>query len=91
MLNQLNLLPMIQQMIVEAIKAKKGVEVARRQIDSQPLRMLGEYKIHVRLTMDLMPEILVIVHREGETIALPEKQEASAEAAVETAEPPAEA
>ena len=54
------------QMIADAIKAKSGVEVARRQIDSQPLRMLGEYKVHVRLTVDLIPSIDVIVYREGE-------------------------
>lgn len=54
------------QMIADAIKAKSGVEVARRQIDSQPLRMLGEYKVHVRLTVDLIPTIDVIVYREGE-------------------------
>jgi len=54
------------QMVAEAIKAKSGVEVARRQIDSQPLRMLGEYKVHIRLTVDLIPTINVIVYREGE-------------------------
>jgi large subunit ribosomal protein L9 len=69
------------QMIVEAIKAKKGVEVARRQIDAQPLRMLGEYTVSVRLTVDLIPEIKVIVHREGETVNLPAKAEVQAETA----------
>ena len=59
------------QMIGEAIQAKRGVEVARRQIDTQPLRALGEYKVHVRLTVDLIPEITVIVHREGEAVNLP--------------------
>jgi large subunit ribosomal protein L9 len=59
------------QMIAEAIKAKSGVEVARRQIDSQPLRMLGEYKVHVRLTVDLIPTIDVIVYREGEAFNAP--------------------
>src|SRR5512136_2708044 len=54
------------QMITDAIKAKSGVEVARRQIDSQPLRMLGEYKVHIRLTVDLIPTIDVVVYREGE-------------------------
>jgi large subunit ribosomal protein L9 len=56
------------QMIADAIKAKSGVEVAKRQIDSQPLRMLGEYKVRIRLTVDLIPAIDVIVHREGEAI-----------------------
>jgi len=59
------------QMIADAIKAKSGVEVARRQIDSQPLRMLGEYKVHVRLTVDLIPTIDVIVYREGEAYSAP--------------------
>ncbi len=56
------------QMIADAIKAKSGVEIARRQIDSQPLRILGEYKVHIRLTVDLIPTIDVIVYREGEAI-----------------------
>ena len=32
----------------------------------QPIREAGEFKAHVRLTIDLIPEIKVIVHREGE-------------------------
>jgi large subunit ribosomal protein L9 len=59
------------QMIADAIKAKAGVEIARRQIDTQPLRMLGEYKVHIRLTVDLIPTIDVIVHREGEAVTAP--------------------
>lgn len=59
------------QMIADAVKAKSGVEVARRQIDSQPLRMLGEYKVRIRLTVDLIPTIDVIVHREGEAFSAP--------------------
>ena len=59
------------QMIAEGIKNKTGVEVARRQIDSQPLRMLGDYKVHIRLTVDLVPTIDVIVHREGEAYTAP--------------------
>src|SRR4030042_5280835 len=82
------------QMIVDAITNKTGVEVARRQIDSQPLRMLGEYKVHVRLTVDLIPTIDVIVYREGEDFNAPvsikatpqEKVEAEAEVELE-AEP----
>ncbi len=59
------------QMIADAIKAKSGVEIARRQIDTQPLRMLGEYKVHIRLTVDLIPTIEVTVYREGEAITAP--------------------
>ncbi len=57
------------QMIADAIKAKSGIAVERHQIDVEPIRTLGEKKAHVRLTVDLMPEVRVIVHREGETIA----------------------
>jgi len=47
--------------------------------------MLGEYKVHVRLTVDLIPEIKVIVHREGEQVALPAKAVEPSEAAGEPA------
>ena len=59
------------QMIAEAISKKIGVEITRRQIDIQPVRNLGEHRTHVRLTVDLIPEVLVIVHREGESPNLP--------------------
>lgn len=49
-----------------ALKEKTGVDVKRHQIDMQPLRVLGEHKAHIRLTMDLIPDITVIVYREGE-------------------------
>jgi hypothetical protein len=45
------------------------VEISHRQIDSQPLRMIGEHVVDVRLTVDLVPTITVIVHREGESVA----------------------
>src|SRR5512137_1149901 len=81
------------QMIAEAIKAKSGVEIARRQIDSQPLRVLGEYKVHIRLTVDLIPTIDVIVHREGEAYNAPTSTKAPQvvieEAEVEAEEEPA--
>jgi large subunit ribosomal protein L9 len=57
------------QMIAEAIKAKSGVTVERHQIDVEPIRTLGEKKAHIRLTVDLTPEIKIIVHREGEAVA----------------------
>jgi large subunit ribosomal protein L9 len=63
------------QMIAEAIQKKAGVEINRRQMDSEPIRSLGEHKVHIRLTMDLVPEITVIVHREGEVVALPQAEE----------------
>jgi large subunit ribosomal protein L9 len=54
--------------VAEAINTALGSEVTHRQIDSQPLRTLGEYTIPVRLTLDLAPKITVIVYREGESI-----------------------
>lgn len=54
-------------MITDAIKEETEAEVERRQIDTQPIRMLGVHNVNVRLTMDLIPEITVVVHREGET------------------------
>jgi large subunit ribosomal protein L9 len=72
------------QLITDAIKAKTGVEVARRQIDSQPLRMLGEYKVHVRLTVDLIPTIDVIVYREGEAFNAQVARKATPQESIET-------
>jgi large subunit ribosomal protein L9 len=57
------------QMIADAITKKIGQEVDRRHIEGQPIRVLGEHKVTVRLTVDLNPEVKVIVHREGETPA----------------------
>lgn len=55
------------QMIADAITKKIGQEVDRRHIEAQPIRVLGEHRVTVRLTVDLNPEVKVIVHREGET------------------------
>jgi large subunit ribosomal protein L9 len=53
-------------MIAEAIQEQAGVEVDRKQVDTQPVKLLGVHKAQIRLTMDLVPEITLIVHREGE-------------------------
>jgi len=55
------------QMIAETVSEEIGVPVEAKQIESQPLRMLGRHKVAVRLTVDLIPEIEIIVYREGET------------------------
>jgi large subunit ribosomal protein L9 len=60
------------QMIAEALSQRTGVEISRRQMEIEPLRSLGEYQIPIRLTVDLIPEVTVIVHREGESPALPQ-------------------
>src|ERR1044071_8492995 len=64
------------QDIANAIQEKTRFEVKKPQIDMQPIRNLGEFTVHVRLTMDLVPEVKVIVHREGEAL----EEGASAEA-----------
>lgn len=68
-------------MIADAIQEKAGIEVSRRQVDSQPLRELGEYTVPIRLTVDLVPAVTVIVYREGE--AVPTQAGAEAGAGVE--------
>lgn len=55
------------QDVAEAIMEQTKYEVKRQQIDMQPIRELGEFKAHVRLTIDLVPEVKIIVHREGES------------------------
>lgn len=85
------------QDVATALSEKTRFEVKKHQIDMQPIRNLGEYTAHVRLTMDLVPEVKVVVHREGETVEADEAEafeepveEAPIEAAVaestETAE-----
>ena len=73
------------QDVATAIQEKTRYEVKKQQIDMQPIRNLGEYTAHVRLTMDLVPEVKVIVHREGEAVEgeTPAPVEAQAEAQAE--------
>jgi large subunit ribosomal protein L9 len=72
-------------MIADAIEEKIGTDVDRRQIDTQPIKTLGVHTVEVRLTIDLMPTITALVHREGEPpesayeldeLALPEAEAA---------------
>jgi len=80
------------QDIATAVSEQTRFEVKKHQVDMQPIRNLGEYVAHIRLTMDLMPEVKIVVHREGEAI----EEEAVEEPASKTkakapAETPAEA
>jgi len=77
-------------MISDAIHEKTGIEINRRQLDFEPIRNLGMHLARVRLTIDLIPEIAVIVHREGEAISLDEEEQAVEVEAVEP-EPETEA
>ena len=52
------------QMISEAIMELKGIEVDRMQIISEPIRALGVHPVKARLTVDLIAELAIVVHRE---------------------------
>ena len=69
------------RMIAEELSKEVATEISHSQIDAQPLRMIGMHMVGVRLTVDLVPEISVVVYREGE----------SPEAAIEEADALAEA
>ena len=51
-------------MIADAIQEAVGAEIDRRQVDTQPIKNLGVHGVAIRLTIDLMPEVKVVVHRE---------------------------
>ena len=55
------------QDIASALSEQIKFEVKRQQVGIQPIRSLGEFTGNIRLTMDLVPEFKIIVHREGES------------------------
>ncbi|HEX7567518.1 MAG TPA: 50S ribosomal protein L9 [Anaerolineaceae bacterium] len=57
------------QQITDALNAKLGTTIDRHQVEVEPVRTLGEHKARIRLTVDLNPEIKVVVYREGESPA----------------------
>lgn len=76
------------QMIVDTLNQKLGTSIERHQIESEPIRNLGEHVATVRLTIDLNPKVKVTVTREGEsavkeTAKAKVKEEKPAEAVVE--------
>lgn len=77
------------QDVATAISEKVRFEIKRQQVDMQPIRNLGEFIARVRLTMDLVPEVKIIVHRDGETLesamAAKDEAEKAEKAAVKTA------
>jgi large subunit ribosomal protein L9 len=81
------------QDVATAISEQTRFEVKKQQVDMQPIRNLGEFTAYVRLTVDLIPEVKIIVHREGEALeeeaGTPAEAETKAEATAE-AEAPAE-
>ncbi len=54
------------QMITDSINQEAGAEILRRQVDAQPIRLIGVHQVKIRLTIDQIPEVTVVVHREGE-------------------------
>ncbi len=52
--------------ISAAIERETGMHIDRRHIAHQPLRDLGTHKVAIRLTVDLIPEITVLVKSEAE-------------------------
>lgn len=80
------------QDVATAVTEKIRFEVKRQQVDMQPVREIGEYTARVRLTMDLVPEIKLVVHREGEELeeeVKEEKPKGKGRKAKAEAEPPA--
>lgn len=55
------------QMVADALNQKMGTKIERHQIESEPIRNLGEHHATVRLTIDLNPKVKVNVTREGES------------------------
>ena len=70
-------------MIAEAIEEELGTEIDRRDIDSEPIKSLGVHTAAIRLTIDLVPEVTILVHRESE----PPESAYEIEAEEEEAEP----
>jgi len=63
--------------ILVAIHENFEIDLEKRQVETEPIRSLGTFQVPIHLTMDLMPTITVIVHREGE---LPGEEETQEEA-----------
>jgi len=83
--------PVTTQMIADSLSEKTGVEINKRYVDSQPLRAVGEHQVQVRLTVDLVPEVKVIIYGEGEEQPIFEiEPDLDAEAEVEDQEVPEE-
>jgi len=65
------------QMVADAINQKLGSTLNRHDIEAQPIRTLGEHSAYIRLTVDLIPKVKIIVHREGESIEADEIESVS--------------
>ena len=77
------------QMVVDEINKQIGTSLSRHQLESDPIRTLGEHIATIHLTVDLNPKVTVHVNREGEAIKVAAKKaaEESVEKEVLTEEP----
>ncbi len=78
------------QMVAEALNQKLNTKIDRHSVEMQPIRVLGEFKARVRLTVDLTPEVKILVHREGESPSQAAEQPVAEKAAPSRAEETAE-
>ena len=74
------------QMVVDELNKKAGTSLSKHQIESDPIRTLGEHIATVRLTVDLTPKIKIFVNREGEATKVAVKK-AEAKPVVEEEKP----
>jgi len=75
------------QMVAEALNQKLNTKIDRHSVEMQPIRTLGDFKARIRLTVDLNPEVKVLVHREGETPLQAAEQPAVEQKAAPSEEP----
>jgi large subunit ribosomal protein L9 len=78
------------QMVADALNQKLNTKIDRHSVELQPIRTLGEYKARIRLTVDLTPEVKILVHREGESPVVAGEQQAAEKPAAEKKAAPAE-
>ncbi len=74
------------QMVIDELNKKAGTSLSKHQIESDPIRTLGEHIATVRLTVDLTPKIKIFVNREGEATKVAVKK-AEAKPVVEEEKP----
>lgn len=55
-----------QQTIIDEVNKQLNIDLDRHQIETQPLREAGDHKVRIRLTFDLVPELLVTVVNEDD-------------------------
>lgn len=73
--------------IADAILSEKGITLDKRKIDlREPIRMVGEHKVKIKLAADVVAEVRVVI--EAEIEQLPEEVGAIEAAEIPTTQPP---